>query len=326
MTRSTARMRNLADFATALSRLEDWLREHAGALNAPGDARSCATMHLVEHGNIWDDSSQTLWACAQCGTTFTMPTEHDAAACPRCGHHAGPVPHGGELPADRICTHVRAWGRCGYRSDCKVCGASAVLFDLELALADRSARSHTLDLVHHLTKASEASERAESDYERARVIRNLRRSLPVALDAFLRAQARHREQSILRVRSQVEALQQRGLPETMQLRGQSATDLEALFPMTSADEVVARILESHPAADPDKWRGSILGLVNARESSRRAHVDPDRSLLGGLQDHLLAHGFSYGEIAQLMPDGEGGTPQQQRDRVKNRLQHRRRER
>jgi hypothetical protein len=29
-------MRNLADFAAALSRLEDWLREHAGALNGPG--------------------------------------------------------------------------------------------------------------------------------------------------------------------------------------------------------------------------------------------------------------------------------------------------
>jgi hypothetical protein len=55
-------------------------------------------------------------------------------------------------------------------------------------------------------------------------------------------------------------------------------------------------------------------------------VDPDRSRLGGLQDHLHAHAFSYGEIAQLMPDGEGGTQQQKRDRVKNRLQHRRRER
>jgi hypothetical protein len=63
-----------------------------------------------------------------------------------------------------------------------------------------------------------------------------------------------------------------------------------------------------------------------RESPPKAHVDPDRSLLGALQDHLNAHGFSYGEIAQLTPDGEGGTKQQQRDRVKNRLQHRRRER
>jgi hypothetical protein len=71
-------------------------------------------------------------------------------------------------------------------------------------------------------------------------------------------------------------------------------------------------------------RGSPLGLVNVHESFRRAHVDPDRSLLGGLQDHLFAHGFSYGEIAHLMPDGEGGTQLQPRDRVKNRLQHRRR--
>lgn len=169
MTRSTARMRNLADFATAMSRLEDWLREHAGALKAPEDACSWAAKHLVEHGNVLDDPSRALYACAQCGTTFTVPAGQPAAACPRCGHHAAALPHGGEPPAGRICGCVRAWGRCGYRSDCKVCGASAVLFDLELALADRSSRSHTLDLVHHVTKASEAHEHAVSDYERARV-------------------------------------------------------------------------------------------------------------------------------------------------------------
>lgn len=207
-----------------------------------------------------------------------------------------------------------------------MCGASAVLFDLELALADRSSRTHTLALVRHLTKTSEAHERAESDYERARVSRNFQQSLPAAVDAFLHGQARHREESIQRVRSQVEAIQCRGLPEGAQLRGQSPADLESLFPMISPGEVVARILESDPTAGPDKWQGAMLGLVSAHESSRRAHVDPDRSLLGGLQDHLRAHGFSYGEIAHLLPDGEGGTPQQQRDRVKNRLQHRRRKR
>jgi hypothetical protein len=53
--------------------------------------------------------------------------------------------------------------------------------------------------------------------------------------------------------------------------------------------------------------------------------DPDHSVLGALQDYLNEHGFSYGEIAQLTSDGEGGTKQQQRDGVKNRLQHRRRE-
>jgi hypothetical protein len=148
----------------------------------------------------------------------------------------------------------------------------------------------------------------------------------MALDAFLRGHAHHREQSILRVRAQVEAIQQRRLPQETQLRGPWLTDLESFFPMTSPGEVVARILESGPAAGPGEWRGSFLGLVNPRESSRSVHVDPDRSLLGGLQDHLHAHGFSYGEIAHLMPDGEGGTQQQQRDRVKNRLQHRRRER
>src|SRR5882724_12065490 len=110
MTRSTSRMRNLADFATALSRLEDWLREHAGTLNAPGDARSSATKHLVEHGNVWDDLSRTLCACEHCGTTFTVPAEQVAAACARCGHHAAPVPHGGGLPADLVCGYVRAWG------------------------------------------------------------------------------------------------------------------------------------------------------------------------------------------------------------------------
>jgi hypothetical protein len=326
MTRSTSRMRNLADFAAAMSRLEDWLRQHAAALKAPEDARSWAAKHLVEHGNVWDDPSRTLCACAHCGTTFTVPAGQPTAACPQCGNHAAPLPHGGEPPTGRICGCVRAWGHCGYRSDCKVCGVSAVLFDLELALADRSSRSHTLDLVHHLTKASEAHERAESNYERARVSRTFQQSLPAAVDAFLHGEARHREESIQRVRSQVEAIQRRGLPEGTQLRGQSAADLEALFPMISPGEVVARILESDPAAGPDTWRGSMLGLVNARESSRRAHVDPDRSLLGGLQDHLRAHGFSYGEIAHLLPDGEGGTQQQLRDRVKNRLQHRRRER
>lgn len=320
------RMRNLADFATAVSRLEGWLREHARALNPPVDARGFATKHLVEHGNVWDDPSRKLCACAHCGTTFTMPTGQPAAACPQCGHRAAPLPHGGEPPAHRICGCVRAWGQCGYRSDCKVCGASAVLFDLELALADRSSRSHTLDLVHHLTNAAEAADRAESEYERARVARDFQQSLPAAVDAFLHGQARHREESIQRVRSQVEAMQRRGVPEGVQLRGQSPADLESLFPMISPREVVARILESTPVAEPDKWSGSILGLVNARESLRRAHVDPDRSLLGGLQDHLRAHGFSYSEIAHLLPDGEGGTQHQQRNRVKNRLQHRRRER
>jgi hypothetical protein len=43
-----------------------------------------------------------------------------------------------------------------------------VLFDLDLALADRSARQHALDLAHHLTKASEAFGRAGSDYARER--------------------------------------------------------------------------------------------------------------------------------------------------------------
>jgi len=147
------------------------------------------------------------------------------------------------------------------------------------------------------------------------------------LTHFLHGQASHRQQSILRVRSQIETIRHRGLPEGAQLRGQSPTDLESLFPVeTSPHDVVNRILESEPVADLEKWRGSILGLVNPRESPRKAHVDPDRSLLGSLQDHLNAHSFSYGEIAHLTPDGEGGTQQQQRDRVKNRLQHRRRER
>jgi hypothetical protein len=208
-----------------------------------------------------------------------------------------------------------------------VCGASVVLFDLDLALADRSSRSHTLELLHDIEKASCVYERAENEYKRDRVVRNLQRSLPEALDTFLRGQASHREQSMLRVRSQIEAIRRRGRLEGVQLRGESPTDLESLFPVeTSPHNVVSRILESEPAADPEKWRGSILGLVNPRESPRRAHVDPDRSLLGALQDHLNAHGFSYGEIAHLTPDGEGGTKLQQRDRVKNRLQHRRRER
>jgi hypothetical protein len=206
-----------------------------------------------------------------------------------------------------------------------VCGASAVLFDLDLALADRDSRPHTLELLHGIAKASWRYERAETEYERDRVVRNLQRSLPAALDAFLRGQASHREQSILRVRSQIETIQDRAPLEGTQLRGTSTADLEAFFHIeTSPDEVVARILESASGAPPEMRRGPFLGLVNPHESPRRAHVDPDRSLLGAIQDHLDAHGFSYGEIARLTPDGEDGTQQQQRGRVKNRLQHRRR--
>ena len=208
-----------------------------------------------------------------------------------------------------------------------MCGTSTVLVDLNLALADRDSRSHTLELLHGIAKASWRYERAKTEYERERVVRNLQRGLPASLDAFLRGQAFHREQSIRRVRSQIEAIQDRGLLEGAQLRGTSTADLEALFPVESSpDDVVARILESAPAVSPEMRRGSFLGLVNPQESPRRAHVDPDRSLLGAVQDHLDAHGFSYGEIARLTPDGEGGTPQQQRGRVKNRVQHRRRER
>jgi len=328
MTGSTWRVRNrnVADFATAVSLLEHWLCEHAGAPKVPGDARSSAAKHLLEHGNTRDDPSRHLCACDQCGTTFTTAAGQPTT-CPRCGHPSASLPHGGGPPAERTCGYTRSWGRCGYWSDCKVCGAAVVLFDLDLALADRSARSHTLDLLHAIAKSSSAYERAASDYERGRVVRNLQRCLPVALAAFLRGQAHHRERSILRVRSQIQAMQRRGLPGEVQLRGHWLTDLELLFPVeTSPHEVVARILAADPAVAPDGWRGSILGLVNPRESPRRAHVDPDRSLLGSLQDHLNAHGFSYGEIAHLIPDGEGGTPQRQRDRVKNRLQHRRRER
>ena len=206
-----------------------------------------------------------------------------------------------------------------------MCGASAVLFDLDLALADRSSRHHTLELLHRIAKASWRYERADTEYARDRIIRNLQRSLPAALDEFLRGQASHREQSILRVCLQVEAIQDRGPLEGAPLRGTSTADLEALFPVeTAPKDVVARILETAPAASLEKRRASLLGLVNPHGSVRRAHVDPDRSLLGAIQDHLDAHGFSYGEIARLMPDGEGGTPQQQRGRVKNRLQHRRR--
>lgn len=207
-----------------------------------------------------------------------------------------------------------------------MCGASAVLFALDLALADRHSRSHTLKLLHSIAKASWTYERAKTEYKRDRDVRNLQRSLPAALDAFLRGQAFHREQSIRRVRSQIEAIQARGLLEGTQLRGQAAADLESSFPIeTSPDDVVARILEAAPAASLEKQHGSFLGLVNPHDSPRKAHVDPGRSLLGAVQDHLDAHGFSYGEIARLTPDGESGT-QQQRGRVKNRLQHRRRER
>jgi hypothetical protein len=206
-----------------------------------------------------------------------------------------------------------------------LCGASVVLFDLDLALADRASRSHTVELLHSIAKASWAYERAETEYERDRVVRTLRKSLPAAVDAFLRGQAAHREQSILRVRSQIEAIQGRGFREAAQLRGTSPADLETLFPVeTSPEEIIARVLASGEANSPGKRRGAFLGLVDPQESPRRAHVDPDRSLLGAIQDHLDAHGFSYAEIARLTPDGEGGTPQQQRGRVKNRLQHRRR--
>jgi hypothetical protein len=151
-----------------------------------------------------------------------------------------------------------------------MCGASAVLFDLDLALADRHARAHTLELLHGIAKASWRYERAETEYERDRVVRNLQRSLPAALDAFLRRQASHREQSILRVRSQVETIQDRGPLEGAQLRGTSTADLEALFPVeTSPEDVVARILEAAPATSLEKRRGSFLGLVNPMDHRGR---------------------------------------------------------
>jgi hypothetical protein len=188
-----------------------------------------------------------------------------------------------------------------------------VLFDLELALADRDSRSHTVELLHRIEKASWTYERAETEYERDRVIRNLQRSLPAAIDAFLRGQAFHRERSMLRVRSQLEAMRDRGLLPRTKLHDPSMADLEPSFPVeTSREEVVARILASGPAGSSEKRRAAFLGLVNPHESPRKVHVDPDRSLLGAIQDHLDVHGFSYGEIAHLTPDGEGGTPLQQR--------------
>ncbi|HEU4730568.1 MAG TPA: hypothetical protein VFT22_21875, partial [Kofleriaceae bacterium] len=151
-----------------------------------------------------------------------------------------------------------------------MCGASAVLFDLDLALADRSSRHHTLELLHRIAKASWTYERVETEFERDRVVRNLQRGLPAALDEFLRGQASHREQSILRVRSQVEAIQDRGPLEGARLRGTSTTDLEALFPVeTYPEDVVARILETAPAVSLEKRRASFLGLVNPQGSPRR---------------------------------------------------------
>ena len=64
-------------------------------------------------------------------------------------------------------------------------------------------------------------------------------------------------------------------------------------------------------------------LANLHHSQRAARVDPDRALLGALQEHLRAHGFRYSEIAHLTPDGEGGSVAKQRRRVEDRLRKRR---
>ena len=101
----------------------------------------------------------------------------------------------------------------------------------------------------------------------------------------------------------------------MQRQGYSPMpDLESCFALdTSPQEIVSRLLES---------RRSSLGLLNPHDSLPEPHVDPDRRLLGSLQEHLSAHGFLYAEIAALMPDGEGGTKSQQRRRVEDRLRKR----
>jgi hypothetical protein len=325
--RATSRNRSFADFETARSRLEDWLLQHAVARSASGDARHRAAEHLLEHGTARDAPSRALYACRHCGSTFTTSAEQLTAECPRCGRGSTPVSLGGGPPVDQTCRYIRPWGQCGYWNDCKACGASVVLCDLELALADRDSRSHTVELLHIIAKASWTYERAATEYERELVIRRLQRSLPAAVDAFLRGQVSHRELSILRVRSQLEAMRERGRLAGTKPHDLSTAELERSFPVeTSPEEVIARLLGTVQDGPSEKRRGPFLGLVDPRESPRRAHVDPDRSLLGAIQGHLDAHGFSYGEISRLTPDGEGGSPLQQRGRVKNRLQHRRRAR
>ena len=74
------RNRNFADFEEALSRLEDWLRQHATAPHAPEDARNYATKHLLEHGNATNHPSRSLYACSQCGSTFATSSEPATAA------------------------------------------------------------------------------------------------------------------------------------------------------------------------------------------------------------------------------------------------------
>jgi hypothetical protein len=220
--------------------------------------------------------------------------------------------HGSERDAppyavpEQPCGHIGAQGRCGYSSECRACGVSAVLIDLDFALADRRARAYTVELLREIAKLVAAYERAENDFQRNTVVRRAQRSLPSALDAFIVGRDGHRQETLARVRAQVAMMQRWGYS--------TVPDLESrLVPDTSPQEVVNRLLEQ---------RESILGLLNPRDSLPEPHVDPDRSLLGSLQEHLSAHGFLHAEIAALMPDGEGGTKSQQRRRVEDRLRKR----
>ena len=99
--------------------------------------------------------------------------------------------------------------------------------------------------------------------------------------------------------------------------------------LTSAEKVYAwntfEIL-AFRTGNPDNPVNAIPGRATATCQIRFVAGCKPESCIPIIRRHLDAHGFSYGEIARLTPDGEGGTPEQQRGRVKNRLQHRRRER
>ena len=232
------------------------------------DANGGAFAHLAEHGSERD------------GPPYALP--------------------------EQPCGHIGAQGRCGYSSECRACGASAVLIDLDFALADRRARAYTVDLLREIAKTAAAYERAENEFQRNTVVRRAQLKLSSALDAFLVGQDVHRQETLARVRAQAAVMQRQGYSPM--------PDLESCFALdTSPQEIVSRLLES---------RRSSLGLLNPYDSLPEPHVDPDRSLLGSLQEHLSAHGFLYVEIAALMPDGEGGTKSQQRRRVEDRLRKR----
>jgi hypothetical protein len=325
--------RNPAEFEVALGRLWAWVGENASS-------------HRDEHGTVRDEPSRILRTCSRCPSSFTLQSDSESGICPQCGAVAAPSRNLGPPPAGRECTHtVCTGGTCGYWKDCKKCGALSVLQDLEFALADREARSYAIEFSHEVSRRARAYSTEPNESRRALRLREFTAEIPKALEAFARGQVTHREQTRQRVRAQIDRLAE---------HGHSVSDVDTLF--AAPPQIDLRMLVNAEVSYRDAsgsfqclqchavWQSDtyididglaawwapcpacglyvLRELVNPHHSQREARVDPDRALLGALQEHLRTHGFTYSEIAHLTPDGEGGTEAQQRRRVEDRLRKR----